>query len=665
MKSFSEEVKLIAVIGMHRSGTSLVARSLQCLGYDLGNRLISLAADNPKGYWEDADILDLDIEMLKFLQRDWDSILPVREIEIEKLCSQGYLEKGARLLQEKQQNFAKYAFKDPRMVKLLPFWNKVFSSLPVKPFFLHVVRNPINVFQSLQKRNGMDLIQSLLLWLEHTITGLRYADLECSALINYDELVDFPRKSLEKIATVLNLSIDNDEFKTFEADILDQNLRHNIEIWKHSSSNILFPLVEEVYSVLANCSSDRLKDLAKTCEEWEEKFQNLFKKNTVQRILNDQQYHQFKIDQLDSKIQNLNREIQNLKVSFSEKDRELASIYQSRSWRATKPLRFVAGKFRGAFRSPKKIFVHSFSSIVDPFFRFIYRRPVTRVIAGKIQTGKFKKICLMSHFDVHDIVDPHVIYYLSKLQIQKIEVIFISSCPTLKEFEIEKIKPYCSTIILKKNFGFDFSCWQEALKHVKNILTYDSLILANDSVYGPLCDLGILFSEMEEEKYDLMGALESWERTRHLQSFFLVFNKKIIHDSCFKNFFLKHIKLSRSKENIIFTTELRLANYFRERGFHVGAYVSIPTLQNKLQKFKYELVYNDYTPDFISAQNPSLFFSDFLIKRLNFPFLKVSLFRDKLMAPKVDREWLLQVLLNKKYDRALIDNHLKRIAGTL
>ena len=46
--------RVIVVIGMHRSGTSLVTRGLRALGVELGaNLAVESAPDNAKGHWED------------------------------------------------------------------------------------------------------------------------------------------------------------------------------------------------------------------------------------------------------------------------------------------------------------------------------------------------------------------------------------------------------------------------------------------------------------------------------------------------------------------------------------------------------------------------------------------------------------------------------------
>lgn len=43
--------RVIVVLGMHRSGTSVFARGLPVLGVELGDRLMAPDPYNPRGFW--------------------------------------------------------------------------------------------------------------------------------------------------------------------------------------------------------------------------------------------------------------------------------------------------------------------------------------------------------------------------------------------------------------------------------------------------------------------------------------------------------------------------------------------------------------------------------------------------------------------------------------
>ena len=75
MKQETSQKTIIVVLGMHRSGTSLITRSLQVLGVDLGEHLIpAISGDNDKGFWEDVDINDFDNALLTKIGSAWDRL---------------------------------------------------------------------------------------------------------------------------------------------------------------------------------------------------------------------------------------------------------------------------------------------------------------------------------------------------------------------------------------------------------------------------------------------------------------------------------------------------------------------------------------------------------------------------------------------------------------
>ena len=68
--------RLIVVLGMHRSGTSLITRSLAAIGANFGNNLIPPQPDNDKGFWEDSDIIAFNDELLNSCGMTWYSTEP-------------------------------------------------------------------------------------------------------------------------------------------------------------------------------------------------------------------------------------------------------------------------------------------------------------------------------------------------------------------------------------------------------------------------------------------------------------------------------------------------------------------------------------------------------------------------------------------------------------
>ena len=63
VEEFSQTV--VPVLGMHRSGTSMLTHMLSLLGVELGEPLQPPSFDNPKGFWENRFFQALNIKILQ------------------------------------------------------------------------------------------------------------------------------------------------------------------------------------------------------------------------------------------------------------------------------------------------------------------------------------------------------------------------------------------------------------------------------------------------------------------------------------------------------------------------------------------------------------------------------------------------------------------------
>lgn len=143
--------RVVWVLGMHRSGTSLTAGVLRLLGADLGPQDGFLPADpndNPRGYWEQQSVIDLNNKLLERMSGS--SVappeLPVGWAEARALDD---LRDEARGILASFDPSAVWAIKDPRLSLTLPFW------LPLVDESAAVVclRAPRDVAASLHKRD--------------------------------------------------------------------------------------------------------------------------------------------------------------------------------------------------------------------------------------------------------------------------------------------------------------------------------------------------------------------------------------------------------------------------------------------------------------------------------------------------------------------------------
>lgn len=216
--------QVIAVLGMHRSGTSALMRGLRVFGVDLGDDLLPAAADNQKGFWEHKGINALNEELLRALGMNWYSLRPMDQVERE--IAAPYKDKAKELLLGHLKCSDIFGFKDPRVCRLLPFWLEVFGELGVEDKYVISVRNPVSVAASLEKRNAFAPAKSYLMWLEHVIPAMLLPRKKPRLVVDYDLLLREPEVQMRRIGGALGLKADPDDLAYFLDDFLEKGLSH-------------------------------------------------------------------------------------------------------------------------------------------------------------------------------------------------------------------------------------------------------------------------------------------------------------------------------------------------------------------------------------------------------------------------------------------------------
>ena len=171
---------LILVVGMHRSGTSLLGSLLPQIGIPLPGELIDADQHNPEGYFERRDITALQEQLLFDLDRWWPSQNGVQPLPLswrEHPASERLVAQLRQLLAaEMSRHAGPWAIKDPRTSLLLPLWRRVAAELGLPLKVVLCLRDPAEVSTSLLRRDrlsaGMTAWRAQQLWWRHTLQVL-------------------------------------------------------------------------------------------------------------------------------------------------------------------------------------------------------------------------------------------------------------------------------------------------------------------------------------------------------------------------------------------------------------------------------------------------------------------------------------------------------------
>jgi GT2 family glycosyltransferase/glycosyltransferase involved in cell wall biosynthesis len=253
----------VLVVGMHRSGTSVLTRGLKAIGVQLGDHLASSAEDNLRGFWEDKDVLAVNEKILRAVGRRWDSVSPVSLASLQDKLFRPLRDEGKALLEERFGKESLWGIKDLRLSRSLPYWLPLIEEMGARPHLLLAVRHPASIAHSLAVRNGLSEEHSALLCLGHWLDVLRSVDSINSLVIDYDDFLEDGERYLVDIADWLGVEVSSEistEIDDFSSNFLCKSLRHTRATeqdtmrWKESGG--CFALAIDLYTELRQSSPE-------------------------------------------------------------------------------------------------------------------------------------------------------------------------------------------------------------------------------------------------------------------------------------------------------------------------------------------------------------------------------------------------------------------------
>ena len=274
--------RLIIVLGVRRSGTSAITKGLETMGVSIiESAKTPFNSFNEKGYWEDLEIHDFNMQLIGALEpveNRWRSIVPLTEKEVDFLCERGFLKQGADLLLSKlSMGSQPLGLKDPRFSILLPFWKRVFKTCNLAVSFIISLRHPFSTVASMKAfASACEPINNhhaKFSWAWNSFFGkcLKYTAGEKRIIVDYDEFLAQPAFQIKRIASALNLQVQEDLLKKYSTDFIDPALCHfNIHEISKDSLSYDQKLALEIYEQLLLVAHDQASwsQLESFFEKW-------------------------------------------------------------------------------------------------------------------------------------------------------------------------------------------------------------------------------------------------------------------------------------------------------------------------------------------------------------------------------------------------------------
>lgn len=208
---------------------------------------------------------------------------------------------------------------------------------------------------------------------------------------------------------------------------------------------------------------------------------------------------------------------------------------------------------------------------LDPRLAIHARLDVIKPMSAEGGQGE---VCLFVTYADKPHLRAHVIHHIACLTDQGFQVVLVINtdlAPCEMEIDADTLS-LASAVYVRENIGFDFGAWGHAYVLGDCFPGCQRLLLVNDSIVGPLSlsDYKSLIARVRASTADLVGLTENRRPVWHMQSFFLVFNARILADARFKRMFSNILAL-KDKGSVITVYEFSIARQMRAMGFRCEA----------------------------------------------------------------------------------------------
>lgn len=302
------------------------------LGADPGPSLMPAGEDNPKGFWEHADIVAVHEELLERLGSSWDDELPLAEDWWRQASVSPYRDALRGIVQRDFARSPLWILKDPRMCRLLPLWLEILRDVAARPHFVVSLRDPGEVARSLERRDGMPAAKAQLLWLECLLEAERWSRGYPRVTVAYDQLLADWRATSLRVVQGLSVPLRIDEPKAIaqiEA-FLEPSLRHHRGAGQEEPDDEISAVARQAYQRAKSVPADRLGDAIAFAQQRVSEMRAIVAPWAV------------RMRTLERRAKELEGRVKELEGQITQRERLLEEATSSLSWRITRPFRVIA-----------------------------------------------------------------------------------------------------------------------------------------------------------------------------------------------------------------------------------------------------------------------------------------------------------------------------------
>lgn len=292
-------------------------------------------------------------------------------------------------------------------------------------------------------------------------------------------------------------------------------------------------------------------------------------------------------------------ELTRAKEELSLCESRVAALTSSTSWKITAPFRCVTRGIRRligktarlAFRVAKKVLRRKPAQIacVSASVRGSWPPSISETVSAQGAEAvdvSCSRLGIYTIYDKDGVVDEYILYFLKALSLWTSRVIVVCN-GTLNEAGSEALKGLGCEVLCRDNTGFDAWGVKAGLEYVgfDQLQCYDEVIISNNTLLGPVCDLAPMFEAMSGRPLDFWG-IASHEGMdfdpfncnpygyvpEHVQSYFYAVRKRLLRAEAFRKFW-EGLPQLHDYNRAVGMYETVMTRFFADAGYQWDCYM--------------------------------------------------------------------------------------------
>jgi len=327
----------ILILGMHRSGTSALARVLNLLGAELPEGLLAPGYGNSLGYWESKRLMEINDEILLAMGRTWDDPRQIPSAWFRSRTAYTFHERLREVIASEYGDDPLIVIKEPRICRLAPLYLDVLDALGIRSYVVLPVRHPVEIIRSIGERDDLHPATTELLWLRYVLDAEK-ASRSCRRVwTSYDRLLHSWAPTVQSIASGLDIIWPNGADKV--APVIEKFLRprhRHYQIDKDPDPLHLGHLTTRAWEAIQRGLDGNEAAAQMIFDEINATVEEVDRMNFPR-----EEASQRRLVALETDRKDLRNQITSLNNAVEGLNSRISSMLTSRSWQITAPLRVL------------------------------------------------------------------------------------------------------------------------------------------------------------------------------------------------------------------------------------------------------------------------------------------------------------------------------------